>query len=522
MNVDKYQRGRSKPVSSKKIKNAKLRTNLKRLENKFNDAAKSAASTEYLLMENNGLMEEEDEMEKTFKVTQDEILKSVDIQTKKKRFDLKLNEYGPYVHDYSRSGNNLLLGGSKGHIAAFDWKNGKLSAEINVGETVRAVKWLQNDNQFFAVAQKKYTYIYDANGVEVHQMKRHVEATKLEYLPYHYLLVTGSNSGFLKYHDVSTGQMVAELRTKLGPLQSMVQNPSNAVINAGHTNGTVTLWTPTMGEPAMTFLSAKGPVRSIAVNRDGRYMATAGQDRSVKIWDIRNIKDEPVQNYYTPTPSSSLHLSDTGLLAAGWGPHVQVWKDVFSDTKQHAPYMNHLIPGSQVSSVRYCPFEDVLGVGHAQGFSSLIVPGSGEANFDSLEANPFHAATKTARRENEVRSLMNKLQPEMITLDPNQIGNVDTRAQSERLTKREQAERDEQEQQPGKKDDLRPNPKVKGKNSGLRKHMRKKASNVVDERRLRIEANLAKEKEMRQKKHKKTLGQDVEEDNKNVALSRFQ
>ena len=54
------------------------------------------------------------------------------------------------------------------------------------------------------------------------------------------------------------------------------------------------------------------------------------------------------------------------------------------------PYMKHrLNSGSQVCGVMFAPYEDVLGVGHSCGYSSLVIPGSGEANFDAYEANPF-------------------------------------------------------------------------------------------------------------------------------------
>lgn len=104
-------------------------------------------------------------------------------------FELKLNDFGPYALDYTRNGKHMLIGGRKGHVASFDWKTGKLECEIQLRETVKDVTWLQNDTMF-AVAQKKYTYIYDKTGLELHCLKDHIEANKLDFLPYHYLLVS--------------------------------------------------------------------------------------------------------------------------------------------------------------------------------------------------------------------------------------------------------------------------------------------------------------------------------------------
>lgn len=46
-------------------------------------------------------------------------------------------------------------------------------------------------------------------------------------------------------------------------------------------------------------------------------------------------------------------------------------------------------------------------MGHAGGLDNLLIPGAGEGNYDSLEADPFEG--KGARREREVRQLLDKV-----------------------------------------------------------------------------------------------------------------
>ncbi|KAG5633059.1 hypothetical protein H0H81_011528, partial [Sphagnurus paluster] len=72
----------------------------------------------------------------------------------------------------------------------------------------------------------------------------------------------------------------------------MAQNAHNAVIHLGHQNGCVTLWTPNLPHPAVQLLAHVGPVVSVHVDpsQGGRYMASAGRDGTVKVWDCRNWK----------------------------------------------------------------------------------------------------------------------------------------------------------------------------------------------------------------------------------------
>lgn len=183
---EKY--GRGKAIHTQGVRDKKLRRTLKGVEEKYQDAALKAKDAEILLEHDAGFIETEGELERTYKVRQDEIRENVGIETAKKGFELKLNDLGPYRLDYTRNGKDLLLAGRKGHVATMDWRAGKLGCELQLGETVRDAKWLHN-NQYFAVAQKKYIYIYDHSGAEVHCLNRHLEPLFLDFLPYHFLLV---------------------------------------------------------------------------------------------------------------------------------------------------------------------------------------------------------------------------------------------------------------------------------------------------------------------------------------------
>ncbi|KAG1679461.1 hypothetical protein FOA52_007753 [Chlamydomonas sp. UWO 241] len=474
-------------IKVKSITDKKLKGKLRHAERVVREAQEKAAKVSaWLLPSEAGTLEAEG-IERTYNFKQEDIISHVEVGAARKAFDLSLPELGPYSLDFTRNGRYMLLGGTRGHLALMDWSQSRLVTEVQVRETTRDVCFLHNE-LFFAAAQKKYAYIYDSRGIEVHCLKDHTEPNVLQFLPHHFLLCSVGDAGVLRYQDTSHGAIVAQHKTRLGPCSVMRQNPYNASLVLGHTSGAVTVWTPNMTTPAIKMLCHRGPLSAVAVDVSGHHLVTAGVDSQVKVWDLRMVR--PLHAYFAHSAATSLDISARGMLAVGYGRKVQIWKDALR-TKASAPYMSHTLLNGALEDVQFCPFEDVMGLGHSSGLTTILVPGAGEPNFDSFVANPFQSLSE--RREQEVHQLLDKLQPDTIVLDPDSIGCLrqePKEVQKERQMAQVDANRARRKTQQDVNDARTP---MKGKNRPSKKH-RKKQLNVIEEKRPEVVERMAEEK----------------------------
>eukprot|EP01084_Bolivina_argentea_P119335 211605_1 len=370
--------------------------------------------------------------EKTFEITQDLIGDLVDNNTSKKIFDLDLQEHAPYKIDYTSNGQYLALCGQKGHLSIIRWSDFRLISEEYFDITtdyIHDVKFAFNESML-CVAQREGVYIYNTKCVETHVLRRSIPfPLALEYLPYHFLLCSIGLQGKLVYFDVSIGKKITTKKTKLGQCDLITQNPRNAIIHLGHNNGTVTLWTPTNEQPVARILCHKSRVRGLAVNHTGYQMATSDDNGYLKIWDLRMFRE--IYNYKSNSMISCMDYSQKGLLAFSTGKTAVIWniKNSFKPCdnngsvelqKRHKKlYLQHSLDRRLITSLKFCPYEDILGIGNTKGFSSLVIPGAGEPNYDLFENDPFETMKK--RNNKIVYKLLDKLTPEMIQLDPNFI-----------------------------------------------------------------------------------------------------
>ncbi|XP_055694849.1 WD repeat-containing protein 46 [Lutzomyia longipalpis] len=473
--LEKHSRGTGADATG--VKGNFHRAKLRKKEIYHEFATEQAARTEILLTEGEGFIEP-DEGEETAEYTQGEIRENVDITAATKAFELKL-DFGAYRMRYTRNGRHLLLGGRKGHVAALDWVRKKLHCETNVMEEVVDVSWLHLETMY-AAAQKQWVHFYDKKGVELHCVKRLHRVERMEFLPYHFLLATVSDTGYLSWLDVSVGEIVGNFHAKVGRIRSVCQNPYNALLCLGGAKGVVSMWAPSQPQAVAQMVCHPAPLSAIATDSTGLNLFTAGQDRCVRVWDLRQLSG-PLHIYRTRTAVQELAISQRGLMGFAMGNVVEIYRKPSALTAV-TPYLRQRVEG-HVTGLQFCPYEDVLGVSTARGFTSLLVPGAGEPNFDAREANPFMSLSQ--RREHEVHALLEKIPMELIALEPNKVAEVDVPTFKERF----EAKRKMMLMKPPKID-FEPRRKAKGKGGSVQR---------------------AKNKQIEREKKRKEFKEDVRE-----------
>ncbi|KAF8548393.1 BING4CT-domain-containing protein [Imleria badia] len=408
------------PPKPTHIKDLKLRTQLIRQAAHAARAKMLLQGAELLLTENAGWIETENEMEKTWRVGQDEIVRGAGQEAAKGCQEWRLDG-GPYRSRYA---------GSMGYIITFDWQTGMIHAELQLQETCRDI----TTNPFLRLPRRKTSSFMIATAS--------IASTKISYRPY----TTGVPPLIL---------VACEHRadgTSFSKLEGCDERGGAEVER-----------------------SAKGTLE----------VATCG---SVNVC-MRNRRCKP----------RSLPVA----------PPL---------------YLTRAIPHQPLTSVRFCPLKDILTVGRNAGLSSLLIPGSGEPNFYSNEADPFEG--KKRRQEGNVKGLLDKIQPDMIVLDPDLMGllappsklttavndkhdisfvrlprlerlRIECKVDETELNAKDDADGADDDGKKKSKEE-REKRKMRGRGKSLKRYLRKQRKNVIDSTAAAIRAKLEKQREERQ------------------------
>ena len=118
-------------------------------------------------------------------------------------------------------------------------------------------------------------------------------------------------------------------------------------------------------------------------------MVTSGLDHLLNVWDLRTYKQ--LKSIKLKAGASCLTFSQKNYIAAALRNEITVFNnelvelggrptneneeqlvEIYDDKKV---YLKHRITNVSIKNLQFCPYEDVLGIGHGSGVSSILVPG---------------------------------------------------------------------------------------------------------------------------------------------------
>jgi WD40 repeat protein/energy-coupling factor transporter ATP-binding protein EcfA2 len=143
---------------------------------------------------------------------------------------------------------------------------------------------------------------------------------------------------------------------KLGVTATSVAfSPDGKALASAGRDGSIRLWDVAERRPRGEPLRQKGSVSSVAFSPDGKVLASGGADGSVRLWDVAEQRQlgEPLRGHATTVSSVAFSPDGKALASGGWlgDASIRLW-DVAQRRQRGKPLLGHK---KAVSSLAFSP-----------------------------------------------------------------------------------------------------------------------------------------------------------------------
>ncbi len=108
-------------------------------------------------------------------------------------------------------------------------------------------------------------------------------------------LVSGGKDSVINFWDAATGKLQSQIKTDLGYVYSLAIKPDGSAVAASGFGQTIMQWDLATQKPLPSFSPgsrANENVLALAWSPNGLYLASAGEDRQVRVWASDSFKEE--------------------------------------------------------------------------------------------------------------------------------------------------------------------------------------------------------------------------------------
>ncbi|KIJ08057.1 hypothetical protein PAXINDRAFT_43158, partial [Paxillus involutus ATCC 200175] len=237
---------------------------------------------------------------------------------------------------FSPDGTKLASGHDDNMIRVFDVENGDLILGPIQGHTkqVYSVIWSLDGSRLFTASWDRSIRLWDSETGEAigDPWTGHTNLiNSLSLSPDGKKLASASRDGTVRFWDTESGDPIGEPLQHGGEVWVATFSPSGEFVACGEQSGKVSIWRSIdlTSQPLLTISAHEDPVCGIAYLPGGGQLVTCSDDKTVRIWDMENGKQDGMAMEHGDITDWTLGLAVTRdgrrILSSGPDNVLRVW-----------------------------------------------------------------------------------------------------------------------------------------------------------------------------------------------------
>jgi small GTP-binding protein len=267
---------------------------------------------------------------------------------------------------WSPSGETLASCASDKTIRLWNINNGQLirSLEGHSG-WIYNISWSPNGDMLASASADKTVRLWNVHTGEDYTLRGHSDVIfDLAWRSTEGLLASGSGAAdkTIRLWSPETKKQLHAFEAHLGPVYALVWSPDGKILASGSYDGKISLWNIEENTKPLSAgsLDVAGNIIDLAWarNKGSGMLASASSNRTVDIWDAKNVEHIRTLEGHTDQVTSVSFSFDDGFIASkSWDGTVRLWR---CDTWEPVVTLNEPSSKKWLTGLAFHPLAPIL------------------------------------------------------------------------------------------------------------------------------------------------------------------